>query len=102
MNHVCMMGTRSLRWTDNLGIWPHAGINLATGCIFRVLYVRFRDNSCLVCSESSTVPAPVNWSKGKMLGAGSFGQVFMCHDRDLGRDLAVKLVSAQFDMDSEV
>jgi len=35
----------------------------------------------------------VNWKKGKKLGAGAFGQVFVCHDRDTGRDLAVKEVS---------
>jgi len=36
--------------------------------------------------------APVNWIKGRRLGAGSFGQVFICHDRDTGRDLAIKEV----------
>jgi len=35
----------------------------------------------------------VNWKKGKKLGAGGFGQVFVCHDQDTGRDLAVKEVS---------
>ena len=40
----------------------------------------------------SAVNPPKNWSKGKLLGAGAFGQVFMCHDRDTGRQLAVKVV----------
>jgi len=59
---------------------------------------------CSICSESSVVRAPVNWSKGKMLGSGGFGQVYMCHDHDTGRDLAVKLVSlhCQLDRDSQV
>ena len=35
----------------------------------------------------------MNWTKGKKLGAGGFGQVFLCHDRDSGRVLAVKEVS---------
>ena len=47
-----------------------------------------------VCSDtdSSGVSAPVNWTKGKKLGSGGFGQVFLCHDRDTGRELAVKEV----------
>ena len=44
--------------------------------------------------------APVNWTKGSKLGAGSFGQVFVCHDRDTGRDLAVKEVSVLCPLDT--
>jgi len=47
-----------------------------------------------VCSDTiSKVCAPVNWTKGSKLGAGGFGQVFLCHDRDSGRVLAVKEIS---------
>jgi len=70
------------------------------GCI--VLYLLcnlLTKNCCFVCSESSTVNAPVNWSKGRMLGSGGFGQVYICHDRDLGRDLAVKVVSVRCQLD---
>ena len=37
------------------------------------------------------VTAPTNWSKGKLLGSGAFGQVFLCHDNDTGNlvDLTV-------------
>lgn len=35
---------------------------------------------------------PQNWTKGKLLGAGAFGQVYMCHDHDTGSELAVKQV----------
>ncbi|KAK3736511.1 hypothetical protein QZH41_009385, partial [Actinostola sp. cb2023] len=35
---------------------------------------------------------PNNWRKGKLLGAGAFGQVYMCHDLDTGRELAVKQI----------
>ena len=38
------------------------------------------------------VSPPINWSKGKLLGAGAFGQVFLCHDHNTGRQLAVKVV----------
>jgi len=40
----------------------------------------------------SAPAAPVNWQKGKILGAGAFGQVFSCYDKDTGRTLAVKQV----------
>jgi len=36
--------------------------------------------------------APQRWKRGRRLGAGAFGQVFMCYDEDTGRELAVKQV----------
>ncbi|XP_068752241.1 mitogen-activated protein kinase kinase kinase 3-like isoform X3 [Montipora capricornis] len=47
--------------------------------------------------EMSTTTAkvpevPINWTKGKLLGAGAFGQVYLCHDHDTGSELAVKQV----------
>ncbi|XP_031556218.1 mitogen-activated protein kinase kinase kinase 2-like isoform X2 [Actinia tenebrosa] len=45
--------------------------------------------------SSNIMPAtqfPNNWRKGKLLGAGAFGQVYMCHDLDTGRELAVKQI----------
>ena len=49
---------------------------------------------CRPLSPSSHPPVspPMNWSKGKLLGAGAFGQVFLCHDHNTGRQLAVKVV----------
>ena len=42
---------------------------------------------------SFTAPrAPVNWRKGKILGQGAFGVVYLCYDADTGRELAVKQV----------
>jgi serine/threonine protein kinase len=35
---------------------------------------------------------PENWKKGKLLGMGAFGQVYLCYDVDTGRELAVKQV----------
>ena len=35
---------------------------------------------------------PKNWKKGKQLGAGAFGSVYLCYDVDTGRELAVKQV----------
>lgn len=43
---------------------------------------------------------PKNWKKGRMLGAGAFGQVFLCYDVDTGRELAVKQVNI-FSRESE-
>ena len=37
--------------------------------------------------------APENWRKGKILGQGAFGVVYLCYDADTGRELAVKQVS---------
>ncbi|XP_072926863.1 mitogen-activated protein kinase kinase kinase 3 isoform X1 [Hemitrygon akajei] len=42
--------------------------------------------------------APTNWRRGKLLGQGAFGRVYLCYDVDTGRELAAKQV--QFDPDS--
>uniref|UniRef100_A0A672YJT0 Protein kinase domain-containing protein n=1 Tax=Sphaeramia orbicularis TaxID=375764 RepID=A0A672YJT0_9TELE len=42
--------------------------------------------------------APVTWRRGKLLGQGAFGRVYLCYDVDTGRELAAKQV--QFDPDS--
>jgi hypothetical protein len=36
--------------------------------------------------------APVNWKRGRLLGVGGFGQVYLCYDVDTGREMAVKQV----------
>ncbi|XP_076823538.1 mitogen-activated protein kinase kinase kinase 2-like [Clavelina lepadiformis] len=36
--------------------------------------------------------APTNWRKGKVLGHGAFGKVYLAYDADTGRELAVKQV----------
>ena len=41
--------------------------------------------------------APVNWRKGKVLGHGAFGKVYLAYDADTGRELAVKQVEVQPD-----
>ena len=35
---------------------------------------------------------PKHWKLGKLLGTGAFGQVFLCHDTQNGRELAVKQI----------
>ncbi|XP_035261285.1 mitogen-activated protein kinase kinase kinase 3 isoform X1 [Anguilla anguilla] len=42
--------------------------------------------------------APLTWRRGKLLGQGAFGRVYLCYDVDTGRELAAKQV--QFDPDS--
>ncbi|CAJ0954342.1 unnamed protein product [Ranitomeya imitator] len=42
--------------------------------------------------------APINWRRGKLLGQGAFGRVYLCYDVDIGRELAAKQV--QFDPES--
>ena len=36
--------------------------------------------------------APRRWKRGRQLGVGGFGQVFLCYDVDTGREMAVKQV----------
>ncbi len=36
--------------------------------------------------------APLTWRKGKLLGQGAFGRVYLCYDVDTGRELAAKQV----------
>lgn len=40
----------------------------------------------------------MTWRRGKLLGQGAFGRVYLCYDVDTGRELAAKQV--QFDPDS--
>nr|XP_023655621.1 mitogen-activated protein kinase kinase kinase 3-like [Paramormyrops kingsleyae]XP_023655623.1 mitogen-activated protein kinase kinase kinase 3-like [Paramormyrops kingsleyae] len=49
----------------------------------------------LPCKSPS---APLTWRRGKMLGQGAFGQVYLCYDVDTGRELAAKQV--RFDPES--
>ena len=54
----------------------------------------FSINVIMQCQISHTAPrAPENWKKGKILGQGAFGVVYLCYDADTGRELAVKQVS---------
>ena len=39
--------------------------------------------------------APINWRKGKVLGHGAFGKVYLAYDADTGRELALKQVQIQ-------
>uniref|UniRef100_A0A3B3U3Q6 Mitogen-activated protein kinase kinase kinase 3 n=1 Tax=Poecilia latipinna TaxID=48699 RepID=A0A3B3U3Q6_9TELE len=57
---------------------------------------RLRPHDRSVAHKSPS--APVTWRRGKLLGQGAFGQVYLCYDVDTGRELAAKQV--QFDPDS--
>ncbi|XP_070570149.1 mitogen-activated protein kinase kinase kinase 3-like isoform X3 [Ptychodera flava] len=48
-------------------------------------------------SGSLTPRAPVNWRRGRLVGQGAFGQVYVCYDADTGRELAVKQVQLERD-----
>ena len=45
-----------------------------------------------MCVCVCVATAPLHWKRGRQLGAGAFGQVFLCYDIDTGRELAVKQV----------
>lgn len=54
---------------------------------------------CLRLDRAPPAPsAPVTWRRGKLLGQGAFGRVYLCYDVDTGRELAAKQV--QFDPES--
>ncbi|KAL3854713.1 hypothetical protein ACJMK2_013971 [Sinanodonta woodiana] len=62
-----------------------------------MMYKRNSDHESPVFSISdlafSKSPrAPTNWTRGRSLGSGAFGEVYLCYDRDSGRELAVKQV----------
>ncbi|KAI2666281.1 Mitogen-activated protein kinase kinase kinase 3 [Labeo rohita] len=47
----------------------------------------------LVDTQARLPPtAPVTWRRGKLLGQGAFGRVYLCYDVDTGRELAAKQV----------
>ena len=48
-----------------------------------------------LCFIPAAPRAPTNWRKGKNLGQGAFGAVFLCYDADTGRELAVKQVQLE-------
>ncbi|TRY98966.1 hypothetical protein DNTS_001234 [Danionella cerebrum] len=51
---------------------------------------RLRPQDRQVPHKSPT--APVTWRRGKLLGQGAFGRVYLCYDVDTGRELAAKQV----------
>ncbi|XP_021565012.1 mitogen-activated protein kinase kinase kinase 3, partial [Carlito syrichta] len=65
--------------------------------------LRSADSENALSVQERTVPtkspsAPINWRRGKLLGQGAFGRVYLCYDVDTGRELASKQV--HFDPDS--
>ncbi|XP_043320904.1 mitogen-activated protein kinase kinase kinase 3 isoform X1 [Cervus elaphus] len=65
--------------------------------------LRSADSENALSVQERSVPtkspsAPINWRRGKLLGQGAFGRVYLCYDVDTGRELASKQV--QFDPDS--
>ncbi|KAG8138714.1 hypothetical protein E2320_001503, partial [Naja naja] len=50
----------------------------------------FEDFSSPSPKARNTLQAPVNWRLGKLLGRGAFGEVYLCYDVDIGRELSVK------------
>uniref|UniRef100_H2ZBB7 Protein kinase domain-containing protein n=1 Tax=Ciona savignyi TaxID=51511 RepID=H2ZBB7_CIOSA len=49
-------------------------------------------NQVSTTGSFSAPKAPSNWKKGKVLGHGAFGKVYLAYDADTGRELAVKQV----------
>uniref|UniRef100_A0A8D0HNH8 Mitogen-activated protein kinase kinase kinase 3 n=1 Tax=Sphenodon punctatus TaxID=8508 RepID=A0A8D0HNH8_SPHPU len=65
--------------------------------------LRSADSEIALTVQERNVPtkspsAPINWRRGKLLGQGAFGRVYLCYDVDTGRELSAKQV--QFDPDS--
>ncbi|XP_005994669.1 mitogen-activated protein kinase kinase kinase 3 [Latimeria chalumnae] len=65
--------------------------------------LRSADSENTLSVQERNVPAkspsaPIIWRRGKLLGQGAFGRVYLCYDVDTGRELAAKQV--QFDPDS--
>ncbi|MGH0154473.1 UNVERIFIED_CONTAM: hypothetical protein FKN15_046833 [Acipenser sinensis] len=89
-------GTRSLSTNgENLG--------LAVQYLDSRGRLRSADSENTLTVQERNVPtkspsAPVNWRRGKLLGQGAFGHVYLCYDVDTGRELAAKQV--QFDPES--
>ncbi|KAE8283488.1 Mitogen-activated protein kinase kinase kinase 3 [Larimichthys crocea] len=57
---------------------------------------RLRPQDRTVAHKSPS--APMTWRRGKLLGQGAFGRVYLCYDVDTGRELAAKQVN--FDPES--
>ncbi|KAF3846093.1 hypothetical protein F7725_003171 [Dissostichus mawsoni] len=77
---------RSLNGSEeSVGSWQHVD---AQG--------RLRPQERSVAHKSPS--APMTWRRGKLLGQGAFGRVYLCYDVDTGRELAAKQV--QFDPES--
>ncbi|XP_074627502.1 mitogen-activated protein kinase kinase kinase 3-like isoform X3 [Acropora palmata] len=53
---------------------------------------KIKEMSSTKTTTTKVPEVPRNWTKGKLLGAGAFGQVYLCHDHDTGSELAVKQV----------
>ncbi|XP_040509186.1 mitogen-activated protein kinase kinase kinase 3 isoform X3 [Gallus gallus] len=65
--------------------------------------LRSADSENALAVQERNIPtkspsAPINWRRGKLLGQGAFGRVYLCYDVDTGRELAAKQV--QFDPES--
>uniref|UniRef100_A0A8D2LQ93 Mitogen-activated protein kinase kinase kinase 3 n=1 Tax=Varanus komodoensis TaxID=61221 RepID=A0A8D2LQ93_VARKO len=66
-------------------------------------HLRCADSENTLIMQERNIPtkspsAPVNWRRGKLLGQGAFGHVYLCYDVDTGRELAAKQV--RFDPES--
>ncbi|KAL5005591.1 hypothetical protein ScPMuIL_016749 [Solemya velum] len=51
------------------------------------------DSPVFSLNDHRSPRAPSNWTRGARLGSGAFGEVFLCYDKDTGRELAVKQVT---------
>lgn len=79
-------------WTPSAGcaprnvLWP-ASVS-SEGCLGN----RKPSAGYMSGSVLSAPSAPMTWRRGKLLGQGAFGRVYLCYDVDTGRELAAKQV----------
>ncbi|NWY66201.1 M3K3 kinase, partial [Erithacus rubecula] len=78
-------------------------LGLALQCLEPRGRLRSADSESALPVQERSLPtkspsAPMNWRRGKLLGQGAFGRVYLCYDVDTGRELAAKQV--QFDPES--
>ncbi|KAL4217458.1 Mitogen-activated protein kinase kinase kinase 2 [Mactra antiquata] len=68
------------------------------------IFKRNSNDGSPIChaAYSKSPSCPTNWKPGQRIGSGAFGEVYLCFDHDTGRELAVKMVKVQGQVNAEV
>jgi len=57
---------------------------------------RINDKFKTISTTSKEQGCPKHWNKLRLIGAGAYGQVYLCVDQDTGREIAMKVVETTF------